>query len=902
MRRIVPVTFGLLLAATAAWAQEELQIDKIRLGAPACVQQAGSGSPEGVVTGKICDTYLRSDGTTFGTVLYVKTTATGNTGWAVGGGVTGSGTQDYLPKWATTTSLGNSIIYETSGKLGISGTPQEKVQIVFAGAATEGTIGLSILSGVGDTELGFGANASLDHAWIQAFQDATSWTTRPLKLQPNGGDLHIDAGTTKTTDYASQTTGWAITEPGSGDFRSLYADELHAKSFIADLEQALAGGQIITKSVAVLTSFTCPALGATATLTVEDLPGAPDMQVFDVSDAVAARTFARASQSLTIGDCVGTVSAPDTSGSGTQSWTFTRGTGGNGGGMAVDTVVPAKTLVLDYGTSGAGYYEVNAIDGTDAINSPYAQVVTWATAPVAANRTVRARYGKLTGVTSNANEYGLLAGSWADKQYFRASNAAVELYGVNFSMFDGATEVFKIDRTAPSLALGGALPSAYGTGTGVWMGKDSGVYKFRVGNPAGSRVTWDGTDLNIVGSITATTGTIGGWVLGSDFFRDAAGVVGMWSAVTWRDDIRIWAGAADPPLAPFKVTESGLLTASLGVIGGWILGSDYLVSADSNVGMTSTVTGGDDIRFFAGHYTPTSAPFRVAESGALVASNATITGSVTATSGAIGGWVMGATYLVDAASAVGMTSAVTGGDDVRFFAGSATPANAPFRVTESGALTATSATLTGTVNATAGYFGDASTDVAIDASGIVVGSSGRVSAGGGAVTLDSSGVTIANGSSSYNKLKWDDGSVIGSSGDLLSIAADTSVYLYGSSVGLRAYNAAFEPTTSGAINLGGTSLRWNDFFIAGDIYWDSPPATGSADYPMVWSSSAKALYYKNDAASGTGCTVITAENGIVTSCSNEPSPLQTEVAALKADVATLKVQIATLMALLGSRH
>ena len=66
----------------------------------------------------------------------------------------------------------------------------------------------------------------------------------------------------EASSYASQTTGWRVTDAGEADFRYLYVDEMHAKSFIADLEQALAGGQIIAKSVAQLYSnFTAPAAG-----------------------------------------------------------------------------------------------------------------------------------------------------------------------------------------------------------------------------------------------------------------------------------------------------------------------------------------------------------------------------------------------------------------------------------------------------------------------------------------------------------------------------------------------------------------------------------------------------------------------------------------------------------------
>ena len=131
--------------------------------------------------------------------------------------------------------------------------------------------------------------------------------------------------------------------------------------------------------------------------------------------------------------------------------------------------------------------------------------------------------------------------------------------------------------------------TAYNNGTGYYLGWDEtlATYVFFIGNSSANKLTWNGTTLSITGSITATTGTIGGWVIGTDSLTDAAGTVGM----------------------------------------------------------SSAVTGGDDIRFWAGDATPASAEFRVTEAGALTASNATITGSITATSGDIGGWVITTGYL-----------------------------------------------------------------------------------------------------------------------------------------------------------------------------------------------------------------------------------------------------------------
>jgi len=106
-----------------------------------------------------------------------------------------------------------------------------------------------------------------------------------------------------------------------------------------------------------------------------------------------------------------------------------------------------------------------------------------------------------------------------------------------------------------------------------------------------------------------------------------------------------------------SLDASGNLTVTAGTIGGWTVTATDIKDTAGLVGMSSTVTGGDDIRFFAGHTTPTSAPFYVTEAGVLVASSATITGSVTATSGAIGGWDINATTLDSGSDEIVLDSA-----------------------------------------------------------------------------------------------------------------------------------------------------------------------------------------------------------------------------------------------------
>lgn len=286
-----------------------------------------------------------------------------------------------------------------------------------------------------------------------------------LILNPGSSIVRMASGAAiQASSYASRTTGWRITDLGEGDFRYLFADEMHVKSFIADLEQALAGGQIISKSVAVLaTAFTAPAAGGTATLRVRDLPSAPDMACFQSGDIVRLRQFSRASGALTIADCWGTVTGYTDNADGTQTWTFTRSTAPNAGAMAAGTVIAADALVLDYGTSGNGFYEVNAIDGAYALNSPYAQIVSWSTHP-ATGATVRTRFGNLRGLFGVANEYGLYAGNGTgvNDAHLRMSNVTSLLQNIPLNFYESGTRYLTHSAASGVQILSGPLSGGNG--------------------------------------------------------------------------------------------------------------------------------------------------------------------------------------------------------------------------------------------------------------------------------------------------------------------------------------------------------------------------------------------------------------------------------------------------------
>jgi len=91
----------------------------------------------------------------------------------------------------------------------------------------------------------------------------------------------------------------------------------------------------------------------------------------------------------------------------------------------------------------------------------------------------------------------------------------------NFSLkdklsFDGTTLTVSGVVNATSGNLTGGLTvgtnglikggqTAFNNGTGFFLGYESSLYKFSVGNSSGQSLTWDGTNLNIVGNLTLTS-------------------------------------------------------------------------------------------------------------------------------------------------------------------------------------------------------------------------------------------------------------------------------------------------------------------------------------------------------------------------------------------------------------
>lgn len=206
------------------------------------------------------------------------------------------------------------------------------------------------------------------------------------------------------------------------------------------------------------------------------------------------------------------------------------------------------------------------------------------------------------------------------------------------------------------------------TESGYILGIDAkdGIPKFYIGDSS-SYLNWDGSILSISGSITLISGSIAGMTITSTALTATSGGNStiLSSGIT--------AFSAGPTGSPtVTITQAGVLTATgaiitgtitatTGTIGGFDIGADYIRDTANSFGLASTVTGGNDVRFWAGDtfVNRGTAELRIYEDGSIVGTNATFTGALYATSG----WIGSATALVYESQGIntGITGFIRGG-------------------------------------------------------------------------------------------------------------------------------------------------------------------------------------------------------------------------------------------------
>lgn len=237
----------------------------------------------------------------------------------------------------------------------------------------------------------------------------------------------------------------------------------------------------------------------------------------------------------------------------------------------------------------------------------------------------------------------------------------------------------------------------------VVLGKLDGTPKINNISPTGYGLYSDNAFLK--GTIIATSGTIGGFTLSTNsiqngtFGQDGSVMMSLGSnnsaSIGDSGNINGWTFTAG---SKFGVTKNGAMYATSGKIGGFNIDSTYLQSSDKTVGLSASAS---NWAFWAGGADISTAKFRVNHAGQLWASNATIAGNITATSGKIGKYNITNNYLI---SGSGSTCTGMGGDQA-FWAGSDSSNNAPFHVSYDGSLYASKANISGTINSTDGSIG-----------------------------------------------------------------------------------------------------------------------------------------------------------------------------------------------------
>ena len=436
----------------------------------------------------------------------------------------------------------------------------------------------------------------------------------------------------ESTNFASGTSGFRIDGNGNAEYNNVVVRGAIASSVLQyGYVQATSGSVWVTRAAGVLSAnFAAPEVDASSALIVSDPNGVEHSvagSLWTVGDIV------RIKEPL-LGDWWGIVESTTDL---TIAWQLSVKTANVTG----DAVFSGGATVLNYGQGDeddpAGVIRTSA----DASYSPYISISTHEGSPWD-TLTERVRLGNLNGI-SGAIGYGL----WTDNGYFTGTvNANDGLIG-GWTITSEAiyTNYLETDQVIISSDGWIAVGSGYQQ---VTMSAADATYRLWAGHFTGASAPFS---ITKEGAVKATSGTVGGWTLGAasltggDATLHNTGylLLGTGDNIVRIDasnaTYRLWIGDEVSTDAPFSVTKAGAIRATSGTVGGWTLGAMSLSDTAGTTGFSSAVTAGDDIRLWAGHATPASAPFHVTEAGVL-----------TASSGTVGGWTLGTDLLQSAAS------------------------------------------------------------------------------------------------------------------------------------------------------------------------------------------------------------------------------------------------------------
>lgn len=504
MRRLLAC--ALVLFATSASAQT-ISGDRFRLNTGPCTMRSGAGSPEGAVTGAVCDVYHQTDSPY---TVWFKTSGAGDTGWerlslaqtATAGQALRS-TANGEPAWSTATYPATAA---TAGAyLRADGTNWITSTLVLPNAATTGDLfsasaanTASLINAVAAGQVLTSAGVGTLPAWSASPSLTSIGGAANLELNPTG-DLTIDP----TGNDALPETNYDINLGSlSKKYLSLHAAELWVETLVAQNTIATIGGRVLVAPTNILVADMAPEHAAFYT----------KYNNLAIGDIVYLESSGKVEFGLI-------TAGPTVEGDHYVYW-MTRDLDGSGANQWY-----AGDAVLNTGTTGDGFIDLYSVSGVLSGAGPtiVGNVRTHTDyndiAPRWAIGNLNGLYGY--GVDTYGSAFGDSAETWMSMDStngFRVMHGAAVLSQIDAAgnatftgtvnatagyFGDGATRV-AVEAAGINVGNTGSIrggQTAYNTGDGFWLGYVAGdkVYKFSIGGDAATdqKFTFDGTDVYI---------------------------------------------------------------------------------------------------------------------------------------------------------------------------------------------------------------------------------------------------------------------------------------------------------------------------------------------------------------------------------------------------------------------
>jgi hypothetical protein len=256
--------------------------------------------------------------------------------------------------------------------------------------------------------------------------------------------------------------------------------------------------------------------------------------------------------------------------------------------------------------------------------------------------------GSGTFITANSISSPIIAGNggYISGLFVVGNGGAITLDGTNKKMYIG------------SGTFGNANTSFYVDNSGQFSLKD--------------KLTWNGTtlsisgDINVTGGNAATTTQVSAAQTAADNAQTTAN--GKLSAGQAANDVnsnsttisggKIRTGIIESTGYSYSSGDYSTTGTQINLDNGLIRSKNFVITSAGDalfkgsiaIGSSNSIFKADTNGIYLGNETFSSAPFRVTPAGSLSATNANLTGNITATGGTLGGWVIDGAILRDSAS------------------------------------------------------------------------------------------------------------------------------------------------------------------------------------------------------------------------------------------------------------